>query len=54
MDDSAPTQPPKRLGPPCLRVVEVDFLKPACRSDGARKSEEAALSGFDSFWLDWE
>jgi hypothetical protein len=33
MAESAAYRPSKRLGPPHLRVVEVDFLKPTLRNE---------------------
>ena len=40
MEDSAARRQPKELGPPHLRVVEVDFLKPAAQNASARRMEE--------------
>jgi hypothetical protein len=31
---------PKSLGPPHLRVTEIDFLKPASRNEQARKETD--------------
>ncbi len=32
---------PKRLGPPHLRIVEIDFLKPTLRNESERSVEPA-------------
>ena len=40
-EDAAICRRPKRLGPPHLRIVEVDFLKPTLRNESEWSPEEA-------------
>lgn len=46
--DAATRRRPKRLGPPHLRIVEVDFLKPTLRNEsewGLENESEWGLEG---------
>jgi hypothetical protein len=56
MAESAVFRPSNPIGPPHLRVIEVDCLKPTTRAKGARTTELDAVlpPGVLTAWDDWE
>ena len=53
-DATATRRRQKRLGPPHLRVVEVDFLKPTMRNESEPTPEEADKLIGSALVGDWE
>jgi hypothetical protein len=53
-EDVAIHRRPKRLGPPHLRIVEVDFLKPTMRNESESTPEEAEKLMGGALVGDWE
>lgn len=52
--DAATRRRPKRLGPPHLRIVEVDFLKPTMRNESEWSLKEAEKPVGGAPTGDWE
>ncbi len=53
-EDAATRRRPKRLGPPHLRVVEIDFLKPTMRNESESTPEETEKLMGGAVTGDWE
>lgn len=53
-EDVATRRRPRRLGPPHLRIVEVDFLKPTMRNERELTQEEAGKLIGGPLVGDWE